>query len=122
MTTIDQDLVEPHVNGDQPNTPPALDGLCYLGTIVKVEPVKYKGTDEQIAGLAKLTMTSSQGELRVDLAATAKQMTGEIELPAFQKLVQALPGTTWLVKLWRTTSTTDGKTYTNFTAVDAQRV
>lgn len=99
-----------------------LDGLCYIGEIEKVEPVKYRGSDEAIPGLAKLTMKSSQGEFRIDLSKTAKQMTGDVELPAFPKLVQALPGTRWLVKVWRTTSTTDGKTYTNYTAVDAQRI
>jgi hypothetical protein len=99
-----------------------LDGICYIGTVQKVEPVKYKGTDEAIDGLAKLIMVSSQGELRIDLVKTAKQMTGDVELPAFGELVQAMPGTRWIVKLWRTSSVTDGKTYVNFTAVGAHRI
>src|ERR1700728_3062799 len=99
-----------------------LDGLCYLGSVLRVEPVCRKATTDPIPGLAKLIMQSSQGEFRVDLAKTAKQMTGDVELAAFDTLVQAMPGTRWIVKVWRNTSTTDGKQYTNFTAVDAARI
>jgi hypothetical protein len=123
MTIIDQDLVEPHANGNQPGATPDLDGLCYLGTLVAITPAKFKGTDDTIPGLANAAFTSSQGDFKVNLSKTAKQMTGDVELPAFDKLVQAMPGTKWIVKLWRTTSAPDanGKTYQNYTAVDATR-
>lgn len=112
----------PSTNDDTAQTAGDLDGLCFIGTVKEVTPLKYKGSDEAIPGLAKLTMLSSQGEFRIDLSKTAKQMTGDVNLPAFPKLVQAMPETRWIIKVWRTTSTTDGKTYTNYTAVDAHRI
>jgi hypothetical protein len=107
---------------DSPDTDSQLDGLCFIGLVVKVEAVKFKGSDQPIDGLAKLTMTSSNGEFRIDLSKTAKQITGDVDLPAFPKLVNAMPDSRWIIKIWRTTSTTEGKTYTNYTAVDAQRL
>ena len=106
------------------NTPQNdLDGLCFIGTIVRVEAVKFKGSDDPISGLAKLVMSSAKtDEFRIDLSKTARQITGDVDLPAFPLLVQAMPGTRWLVTLWKTTSTTDGKTYVNYTAVDAARI
>jgi hypothetical protein len=109
-------------NGHAPQTKD-LDGLSFIGTIVKVEPAKYKESGEVIEGLANLHLSSStDNDFKVNLSKTMKTVMGEIELPAFTKLIMGQPGVKVLITLWRTVSTPDakGRQYTNYTAIDAQ--
>ncbi|MCU1362401.1 MAG: hypothetical protein JWM55_229 [Acidimicrobiaceae bacterium] len=116
---------ETHLNGDTPE-PTTLEGLCFVGTLIRVEPARFKDGGDIIEGLANAIFSDplgNHGERKINLAREVRQLMGPVTLPAFAKLAQAMPGTRWLVTLKSDQSPSeDGKrVWMNYTAIDAQR-
>jgi hypothetical protein len=96
-----------------------LDGLCIVGELIAVEQVKGKN-GQFLDGLARATVRTSRGDERVDLARVSRGLTGDVQLPAFDKLIQGV-GHHYVIAVGIRKSG-DNNQYTNYTAIDAERL
>ena len=97
---------------------PTITGLCIIGTLTKTE---RRGATSDFEGFLTGYVQTAYGEYKVDIARQAQSITGYVDLAAYDKLTW--PGATgkqWCIVVGARNSTAaNGRTYTNYTAVDA---
>jgi hypothetical protein len=110
-------------------TTKALDGILLRGQFVECAKVVNTETGEVYDNLANATFITSRGEQRLTAARyDSSPLSGRVELPAFQKLLNAEKGQIWEVSLAVRKETEKEATdprksrYVNFTAIDAELI
>lgn len=104
-----------------------LDGLCLIGTLESVEPViRVRGPQAgtPVEGLAKAIIDTSRGKERLDLSQAERSITGNIALPAFDKLMDySAKGQRFLITVGiRNTIDANGVPRANLVALNAEAI
>lgn len=94
-----------------------LDGMCVIGRLVEVRAINRKDGSGAVAGMANAVIEHSRGRTTVALQDSLRTIMGTVELAAWGKLAQALPGSDWIIQVGPMTS----NGYTNYVAVDARQ-
>ncbi len=104
-------------NGEQ-LAPTTIDGLCFIGTVTKVEQVQTKD-GRYLPDLANVTVQGSKTTERLQLARRERTLNGDVLLPAFDKLIYGT-GKTFCISVGGAPYiAASGKAYSNYTAIDA---
>jgi hypothetical protein len=94
-----------------------LDGLCLIGKVASVDQVKSNATGLVIDNLANLTVETTRGPVRVTISKFSRELTGDVALPAFNKLIYG-EGKQWIISVGISRDRDESR-YVNYTAIDA---